>query len=56
MSKLPAELITLIYRACCGTCTPEQAQKEPCLCDAAAIVEQIEEWHEAEVEAGRDDE
>jgi hypothetical protein len=42
--ELPRETIELIYRASCCKPTPEEAQKEPCACVAAVIVEQVEEW------------
>jgi len=45
--ELPREIVLEIYRAtgCCGD-TPEEAQRQPCACVAASIVDQIEDWVE----------
>lgn len=47
MATLPRNIIDKIYRAVCCVPTPELAQKEPCACAAAYLVEQIEEWAES---------
>lgn len=42
--ELPREIVELIHRASCCKDTPEEAQKEPCACAAAFIVEKLESW------------
>ena len=54
-ADMPREIQELIYRASCCQPTPELAQKEPCACVAAAIVEQCEDWLAAQItKAARD--
>ena len=52
--ELPREIVEMIYKSCCCCDTPEEAQKEPCACIAAAIVEQIEDWAFIMTETKRD--
>lgn len=44
-TALPREIVNAIYkRACACQRTPLEAQKEPCLCPAHGLVDEIEDW------------
>jgi F0F1-type ATP synthase epsilon subunit len=45
--EMPRALVELIYSATCCVPTPEAAQKQPCSCVAAGIVEKSEDWASA---------
>ena len=51
--ELPRGLVCLIYRLTCCKDTPEEAQKEPCACVAASLVERLEGWAAGLVDRSR---